>query len=104
MRKFELDGTVFEDEIGTLTSNAFEVLNHTLSKEYGRCKLFSDAVGLVSKNFDIVADNHKKGHYEFTRADVAEHFNKVTKMYYELVEIRKKIDYKRKLKNINNDF
>lgn len=104
MRKFKLDGTVFEDEIGTLTSNAFEVLNNTLSKEYGRCKLSKDAVDLVSKNFDIIEDNRKKRHYEFTRADVAEHFKEVTKVYYELVEIRKKKDYKRKLKNINKDF
>lgn len=104
MRKFELDGTVFEDEIGTLTSNAFEVLNHTLSKEYGRCKLFSDAVNLVSKNFEIVEDNSRKNHYRYNRECVIEHFNKVTKMYYELVEIRKKKDYKRKLQNIKNDF
>ena len=104
MRKFKLDGTVFEDEIGTLTSNAFEVLNHTLSKEYGRCKLFADAVHLVSENYEIVADNHKKNHYSYNRKYVIEHFNKVIKTYYELVEIRKKKDYKRKLKNINKDF
>lgn len=104
MRKFKLDGTVFQDEFGTLTSNGFEVLNHTLSPEYGRCKLFSDAVNLVSKNFEIVEDNSRKSHYRYNREDVIEHFNKVTKMYYELVEIRKKKDYKRKLKNINNDF
>ena len=104
MRKFKLDGTVFQDEIGTLTANGFEVLNHTLSKEYGRCKLFSDAVGLVSKNFDIVADNCKKSHYKFTREDVIEHFKEVTRVYYELVEIRKKKDYKRKLQKIKNDF
>ena len=33
MRKFKnLDGAVFQNERGLLTSNAFEVLNHTLSK------------------------------------------------------------------------
>lgn len=105
MRKFKkLDGTVFRDEIGTLTSNAFEVLNHTLSPEYGRCKLFGDAVHLVSENFEIVSDNHKNNHYRYNRDYVIEHFNKVTKMYYELLEIRKKIDYKNKLKNIKKDF
>ena len=104
MRKFKLDGTVFQDECGTLSSNAFEVLNHTLSKEYGRCKLFGDAVHLVSENFEIVADNHKKNHYCYNREYVIEHFNKVTKMYYELVEIRKKIDYKNKLNKIKTDF
>lgn len=104
MRKFKLDGTVFQDEFGTLTSNAFEVLNHTLSPEYGRCKLFSDAVNLVSKNFEIVEDNSRKNHYSYKRELVIEHFKEVTKVYYELVEMRKKIDYKRKLKNINKDF
>ena len=104
MRKFKLDGTVFQDEIGTLTANGFEVLNHTLSPEYGRCKLFSDAVNLVSKNFEIIEDNRRKGHYEFTREDVIEHFKEVTKVYYELVEIRKKKNYKRKLQNIKTIF
>lgn len=104
MRKFKLDGTVFQDECGTLSSNAFEVLNHTLSKEYGRCKLFADAVHLVSENFEIVADNHKKKDYCYNRKYVIEHFNKVTKTYYELVEIRKKIDYKNKLNKIKTDF
>ena len=96
MRKFKnLDGSVFQDEIGTLTSNAFEVLNHTLSKEYGRLKLFSDAVNLVSKNFEIIEDNRRKSHYSYKREWVIEHFNEVTKMYYELLEWRKKIDYKK---------
>ena len=105
MRKFKLDGSVFQDEYGTLTSNAFEVLNHTLGTEYGRCKLFKDAVNLVSKNFEIVEDNRKKNNYSYYKREwVIEHFNKVTKMYYELLEIRKKIDYKKKLSNINNDF
>ena len=105
MRKFKnLDGSVFQDEIGTLTANAFEVLNHTLSPEYGRRKLFSEAVHLVSKNFEIIEDNRRKNHYKYKRKWVIEHFNKVTKMYYELVKIRKKIDYKNKLKNINKDF
>ena len=104
MRKFKnLDGSVFQDEYGTLTANAFEVLNHTLSPEYGRRKLFSEAVHLVSKNFEIIGDNRKKkNHYK--RELVIEHFNEVTKMYYELLEWRKKIDYKNKLKNINKDF
>lgn len=103
MRKFKnLDGSVFQDEYGTLTSNAFEVLNNTLGK-YGRCKLFKEAVDLVSKNFEIIEDNRKDYHY-INRECVIEHFNKVTKMYYELVVIIKKIDYKRKLSDINNDF
>lgn len=104
MRKFKLDGTVFQDEFGTLTSNAFEVLNHTLSKEYGRCKLFSDAVNLVSKNFEIVEDNSRNNYHSYNRECVIEHFNEVTKMYYELVKLRKEIDYKKKLSNIDNDF
>lgn len=104
MRKFKnLDGSVFQDEYGRLTPNAFEVLNHTLSKEYGRLKLFSEAVHLVSKNFEIIGDNRSKIHY-YKRKFVIEHFNQVTKMYYELLEWRKKIDYKNKLKNINKDF
>lgn len=105
MRRFKnLDGSVFEDEFGTLTSNAFEVLNHTLSPEYGRLKLFGEAVNLVSKNFEIIEDNRRKSHYSYKREWVIEHFNEVTKMYYELLEWRKKIDYKNKLKNIKNDF
>jgi hypothetical protein len=105
MRKFkDLDGSVFEDEYGRLTPNAFEVLNHTLSKEYGRLKLFSEAVYLVSKNFDIIGDNRRKNNHSYKREFVIEHFNQVTKMYYELLEWRKKIDYKNKLKNIKNDF
>lgn len=104
MRKFKLDGTVFQDEYGTLTSNAFEVLNHTLSPEYGRSKFFGYAVHLVSKNFEIIEDNRKKKNYSYNRESVIEHFNEVTKVYYELVEMRKKIDYKKKLKNIDNDF
>ena len=105
MRKFKnLDGSVFEDEIGTLTPNAFEVLNHTFIKKYGRPKLSGDAVNLVSKNFEIIEDNRRKSHYSYKREWVIEHFNEVTKMYYELVELRKKIDYKNKLNNIKNDF
>ena len=105
MRKFKnLDCSVFEDEIGTLTPNAFEVLNHTLSPKYGKLKLFKDAVILVSKNFEMIEDNIRKSHYSYKRECVIEHFNEVTKMYYELLEGRKKIDYKKKLKNINNDF
>lgn len=105
MRKFKnLDGSVFQDEIGTLTSNAFEVLNNTLGKEYGKLKLFGYAVDLVSKNFEIIEDNRRKSHYSYKREWVIEHFNEVTKMYYELLEWRKKIDYKNKLKNIKNDF
>ena len=103
MRKFKLDGTVFQDEIGTLTSNAFEVLNHTLGDKYGRRKLFSEAVNLVSKNFEIVEDNSKKKH-RYNREYVTKHFNEVTKMYYDLVELRKKLDYEMKLSNIDNDF
>lgn len=104
MRRFKLDGAVFQNEYGLLTSNAFEVLNHTLSKKYGRCKLFKEAVALVSINFAIVEDNQRKGKYGYNREYVIEHFNKMTKMYYELVEIRKRIDYKEKLDNINKDF
>ena len=64
MRKFKnLEGSVFEDEFGTLTPNAFEVLNHTLSPKYGRLKLFKDAVSLVSKNFEIIEDNRRYSHY-----------------------------------------
>ena len=29
MRKFKLDGTVFQDEYGKLSPNAFDVLNNT---------------------------------------------------------------------------
>ena len=105
MRKFKnLEGSVFEDEFGTLTPNAFEVLNHTFSPKYGRLKLFRDAVYLVNKNFEIIEDNRRKSHYSYKRECVIEHFNEVTKMYYEILEQRKKIDYKNKLKNINNDF
>lgn len=105
MRRFKnLDGTVFKDEYGELTPNAFEVLNNTLGKEYGRLKLFGDAVDLVSKNFEIINDNRRKSHYSYKREWVIEHFNEVTKMYYELVELRKKIDYKNKLSDIKNDF
>ena len=105
MRKFKnLDGSVFEDEIGTLTPNAFEVLNHTFIKKYGRPKLSRDAVSLVSKNFDIINDNIRKKYHSYKLEFVIEHFNKVTKMYYELVELRKKMDYKNKLNNIKNDF
>lgn len=105
MRKFKnLDCNVFENEIGTLTPNAFEVLNHTLSQKYGRLKLFSDAVSLVNKNFDIINDNRKRNTHSYTREFVIDHFNEVTKMYYELLELRKKIDYKNKLKNIKEDF
>lgn len=105
MRKFKnLDCSVFKDEIGMLTQNAFEVLNHTLSQKYGKLKLFIDAVNLVSKNFEIIEDNLRKSNYSYKREWVIEHFNEVTKMYYELLEWRKKIDYKNKLKNINNDF
>ena len=59
---------------------------------------------MVSENFEIVVDNHKNNHYSYNRDYVIEHFNKVTKMYYELLEIRKKIDYKNKLKDIKKDF
>ena len=104
MRKFKLDGTVFQNEYGLLTPNAFEVLNHTFSKEYGRCKLFKEAVSLVSENFTIIEDNIRKNHYGYNREYVIEHFNKVTKMYYKLLKIRKKIDYKNKINNIKNDF
>ena len=105
MRKFKnLDCSVFEDEYGTLTSNAFEVLNHTFSQKYGRLKLFRDAVNLVSKNFDIINDNRKSNKHSYNREFVIEHFNEVIKMYYELLEQRKKIDYKNKLNNIKEDF
>ena len=105
MRKFKnLDGSVFKDEYGTLTSNAFEVLNDTLGKEYGRLELFRYAIRLVSKNFYIIDDNRRKNHYCYKRECVIEHFNEVTKMYYELLEWRKKIDYKKKLNNIKEDF
>jgi hypothetical protein len=105
MRKFKnIDGSVFQDEYGTLTSNAFEVLNFTFSKKYGKLKSFGEAVSLVSKNFEIIEDNRRKSHYSYKREWVIEHFNEVTKMYYELLEWRKKIDYKNKLKNIKNDF
>lgn len=104
MRKFNLDGIVFQDEYGTLSANAFEILNHTLSIKYGRCKLFRDAVDLVSKNFDIVADNKSKNHYQYNRKYVIEHFSKLTKIYYDILEIRKKRDYEFKLNKINNDF
>ena len=105
MRKFKnLDGSVFEDEYGLLTQNAFEVLNNTLGKEYGRLKIFGDAVSLVSENFEIINDNRKSNNHSYNRNYVIENFNKVTKMYYELLEWRKKIDYKNKLKNIKNDF
>jgi hypothetical protein len=105
MRKFKnLDGAVFQNERGLLTSNAFEVLNHTFSKKYGRCKLFKEAVSLVSENFAIIEDNNRKNHYGYNREYVIEHFNKMTKMYYELLKRRKKIDYKEKLDNINKDF
>lgn len=92
MRKFNLDGTVFQDAFGTLTSNAFEILNNTLSIKYGRCKLFRDALDLVSKNFEIVADNKSKNPL-YNCKYVIEHFNKVTKIYYDILEIRKKKDY-----------
>lgn len=104
MRKFKLDGMVFQNEFGLLTSNAFEVLNHTFGEKYGRCKLFREAISLVNHNFAIIGDNNRKNHYGYNRKYVIEHFNKVTKMYYELVEIRKKIDYKKKLNNIKKDF
>ena len=105
MRKFKnIDGSVFQDEYGTLTSNAFEVLNFTFSKKYGRLKSFGEAVSLVSKNFEIIEDNRRKNHYRYNRKFVIEHFNKVTKMYYELLEWRKKKDYTMKLSNINDDF
>lgn len=104
MRKFKLDGMVFQNEYGLLTSNAFEVLNHTFSKKYGRCKLFKEAVSLVSENFAIIEDNQRKGKYGYNREYVIEHFNKITKMYYELLKRRKKIDYKEKIDNIKNDF
>ena len=105
MRKFKnIDGSVFQDEYGTLTSNAFEVLNFTFSKKYGRLKSFGEAVSLVSKNFEIIEDNRRKNHYRYNRKCVIEHFNKVTKMYYELLEWRKKKDYTMKLSNINDDF
>lgn len=103
MRKFKnLDGSVFEDEFGTLTPNAFEVLKDTLGKEYGRLELFRYA--LVNEHFNIIDDNRRKNHYCYKREYVIEHFNKVTKIYYELLEQRKKIDYKNKLKNIKEDF
>jgi hypothetical protein len=105
MRKFKnLDGAIFQNEFGLLTSNAFEVLNHTFSEKYGRCKLFKEAVDLVFKNFDIVEDNKRSGKYGYNREYVIEHFNKMTKMYYELVKIRKKKDYKKKFDDIKNDF
>lgn len=105
MRKFKnIDGSVFQDEYGTLTPNAFEVLNFTFSQKYGRLKLFREAVNLVGKNFEIIEDNRKKNHYSYKREWVIEHFNKVTKMYYELLEWRKKKDYTIKLSNIENDF
>lgn len=104
MRKFNLDGTIFEDEYGRLTTNAFEVLNHTYSPEYGKCKLFREAVDLVSENFDIIDDNMKDNIHYYNCEYVIEHFNKVTKMFYELLEKRKKINYKKKLDDINKDF
>lgn len=105
MRKFKnLDCSVFKNEIGTLTPNAFEVLNHTLGEKYGRCRLYSYAISLVSKNFDIIADNRRKNNHSYKREWIIEHFNEVTKIYYEILEQRKKIDYKNKLKNIENDF
>lgn len=102
MRKFKLDGTVFQDEYGKLSPNAFDVLNNTFGS-YGYCKLFKEAVSLVSKNYCVVTDN-KIGIYGYNREYVIEYFNKVTKMYYKLVEIRKKIDIQTKLNDINNDF
>lgn len=105
MRKFKLDGTVFQDEFGTLSSNAFEVLNNTLSIKYGRCKLFRDAVDLVSKNFEIVADNKSKNHLHLYNCKyVIEHFNKVTKIYYDILEIRKKKDYELKTERYKTRF
>lgn len=108
MRKFKLDGTVFQDEYGKLSPNAFEVLNHTFGSKYGHCILFKNAIDLVSKNFSIIIDNKKDYEYEYeydyTSEYVIEHFNEVTKMYYKLVEIRKKIDCQIKLDDINNDF
>lgn len=103
MRKFKLDGTVFKDEYGALTPNAFDVLNHTFGSKYGTLNLFKEAVDLVSQNFGVVTDN-RKGIYGYNREYVIKHFNKVTKMYYKLVEIRKKIDCQMKLDDINNDF
>lgn len=103
MRKFELDGTVFQDEFGNLTSNAFEILNHTFSKKYGSCDLFREAVNLVSTNFEIIADNRSTRH-QFPRKYVVEHFNRLTKVYYEVLEIRKKKDYEFKLNDIEHDF
>ena len=49
-------------------------------------------------------ENNRKKNHSYNRQFVIEHFNEVTKMYYELLERRKKIDYKNKLKNIKNDF
>jgi hypothetical protein len=104
MRKFKLDGTVFKDEYGKLSPNAFDVLNNTFGSKYGTLNLFKEAIGLVSKNFSVIIDNKKDYEYDYTNEYVIEHFNEVTKMYYKLVEIRKKIDYQTKLDDINNDF
>ena len=104
MRKFILDGTVFQDEFGTLTPNAFEVLNHTFSNKYGSCQLFRDAVNLVYLNFEIIADNRQNKNYRFNSKFVVEHFEKLTKSYYEILELRKKKDYELKLNDIDNDF
>lgn len=103
MRKFKLDGTVFQDEYGKLSPNAFDVLNTTFGS-YGNCELFKDAISLVSKNFSVMRDNEKDYEYDYTDEYVIEHFNEVTKMYYKLVEIRKKMDCEKRLNDINNDF
>ena len=72
MRKFKLDGTVFQDEYGKLSPNAFDVLNTTFGS-YGNCELFKDAISLVSKNFSVMRDNEKDYEYDYTDENGTEH-------------------------------
>ena len=106
MRKFKnLDPMVFADEYGRLQQNAFTILNNSFGSKYGINELLIKGVNLVSKHWDVVSDNYRKGpSYSYTHKQVVDHFNNVVKTYYKILEFRKKKDMELKLKTIEDYF
>ena len=102
MRKFKnLDSTIFADETGKIQSNAFDILNHTWNnknKRYGNRKVFRRGIDILVRHFEMM-DN-----VNYSYSQVVEHLEELTKVYYEILNLRKKIDMKHKLASIKDDF
>lgn len=100
MRKFKnLDPMVFSDEYGRLQCYAFEVLNNTWNdKRYGDAKIFRDGVNMISRHFEMINTDY------YTHRQVVEHLEEIRKLYYKILDLRKKMDMKNKLKRIKEDF